>query len=44
MWFMGCWFLIGIDVYDILIVNNKDKKDVNNLMVMFYFILIFLME
>lgn len=26
MWPMGRWFLIGIDVYIIPIVNNKDKK------------------
>lgn len=44
MWPMGRWFLIGIDVYDIPIVNNKDKKDVNNLIVMFYSTLILLTE
>lgn len=44
MWPMGRWFLIGIDVYIIPIVNNKDKKDVNNLIVMFYSTLILLTE
>lgn len=44
MWPMGRWFLIGIDVYIIPIVNNKDQKKDVNLIVMFYSTLILLTE